>query len=878
MGRECEVRIRLIHGFWTSRFGLFLLGATALTFLTGASVFTYYYVRFSRMIDARLSGQSVQTTSRVYTAPRQIVTGQPLAASELASYLQRVGYTEAVVPGAPGQYRLSNTALEIRPSEASYFGSAAALRVEFAGRQISHIRSLKNGAALARAELEPELLTNLFDTSREKRRSVRFDDIPQVLRDALLAAEDKRFFEHPGLDPIRIIGALVADVRRGGVTQGASTLTMQTARSFFFTTERTWQRKLSEAVVALQLEQRFSKEQIFELYANEIYLGNRGSFAIHGFAEASLAYFGKDIRELNLGEAAFLAGIIRAPNRYSAAERNLQRAVDARDRVLKQMVENRYVPLEQAEAARKQPLRLVSGGVDTSSAPYFVDLVKDHLLERFSEAELISQSLRIYTTLDPALQRAASEAITAGMADVDKQLEKRYERWRQRQKKTGEAAPTAQVALVALDPKTGEIRALVGGRSYGSSQLNRALARRQPGSVFKPFVFAAAFQTGVDGLDPTLTPVTTVVDEPTVFLFEDKEYTPNNYGEKFLGIVTLRDALTHSLNNATVKVAEIVGYESVKRLARQLDLDPGIQATPSVALGSYDMTPLDVAGGYTAFANHGIKAQPIFLDRVVTADGRLVERTTPQTHPAMDPRVAFLVTSLMQDVVNRGTGATVRGRGFTAPAAGKTGTSHDGWFAGFTSDLLCVIWVGFDDNRELGLAGGNSAALLWAEFMKRAITQPGYTAPQDFEPPEGVTAALIDPETLQLATPACPVTREEYFVIGTEPTDTCVRHGGRALSQVPPVSWLSRLFGERKSGPAQPVAATASPPMKSGPSPAPMEAGAGKASPRVAGAEKGKAANGGGATATNPDGDKKKGVLGKLFGIFGSEKKAKKQP
>ena len=867
------MRVRLLRGFWTSRFGLFLLATTAVLFLAGAGVFTYYYIQFSRMVDARLSGQSVETSSRVFTAPRRISIGQALTPEELAAHLQRAGYSESD-PAAegPGLYSVNGPVVDIRPGVNSYFGAESGLRVEFAGRRVAHLRLLKSGASQSSAELEPELLTNLFDTSREKRRSVRFDDIPQVLRDALLAAEDKRFFEHPGLDPIRVVGALWADFRRGAVTQGASTLTMQTARSFFFTTERTWKRKLAETLVALQLEQRFTKQQIFELYANEIYLGNRGSFAIHGFGEASLAYFGKDIRELSLGEAAFLAGIIRAPNRYSAAERNPQRAADARDRVLTLMVENRAASPDAAEAARRQGLRLVSGGVDTSSAPYFVDMVKDHLLEKFSEAELISQSLRIYTTLDPALQRAAGEAVAIGMAEVDKQLAKRYERWRQRQKKTGEAAPTAQVALVALDPKTGEIRALAGGRSYGQSQLNRALARRQPGSVFKPFVFAAAFQTAVDGLEPVLTPATTVVDEPTTFLFDDKEYTPNNYGEKFLGTVTLRDALIHSLNNATVKVAETIGYESVKRMARQLGLDPGIQATPAVALGAYEMTPMDVAGGYTAFANRGTKAVPVFLDRVVTSEGLLVERITPRTHAALDSRVAYLVTSMMQDVVNRGTGATVRSRGFAAPAAGKTGTSHDGWFAGFTSDLLCVVWVGFDDNRELGIAGGNSAAPIWAEFMMRAITLPGYTNPEPFAPPEGVTTVSIDPETLELATPQCPVTRDEVYLMGTDPTDFCPRHGGRLLSQTPPVSWLSRLFGERKAPP--PAAGVASDRLPAKPQAAAAAASSAGATPGPGNG----AGNGSAAPAASPKDEKKKGVLGKLFGIFGGEKKPKKQP
>ena len=851
------MRIRIGRGFWSSRLGLTSLGVALLLLVTGAGFFTYFFVSYARMIERRLAGGPYQNTSRIYAAPARIFTGQALAANELASYLQRAGYTEKPVEGAAGLFALHGSVVELHPSEQSYFGKTNALRVEFAGREIKQIRSLDNGALLATADVEPELLTNLFDSSREKRRPVRFDDIPKVLVAAVLSAEDKRFFEHPGFDPLRVLGAAWADLRHEKLAQGASTITMQVARSFFFSSERTWRRKLAETLVALQLERRFSKQQIFELYANEVYLGNRGSFAIHGFGEAAQAYFGKDIHQLSLGESAFLAGIIRAPNRYSAAERKTERAVEARDRVLKQMVENHAVSQEAALAAEKSSLRVTGGALETSAAPYFVDMVKDHLLDRYSEAALLAQNFRIYTTLDPALQRAATAAVEIGMKNVDAQLARRYERWRREQakKKTAEPPPVAQVALVALDPRTGEIKALIGGRDYGQSQLNRALARRQPGSVFKPFVYAAAFTDAVDGVGPIVTPATTVVDEPTTFIFEGQEYTPNNYGEQFHGTVTLREALTRSLNVATVKVAELVGYGRVVQVGRQIGLDPRIRATPAVALGAYEMTPIEVAGGYTVFANGGARAEPIFLRSVVAADGTAIERSAPRTRPALDPRVAYLVTSVLQDVVNRGTGAGVRARGFTAPAAGKTGTSHDGWFAGFTSNLLCVIWVGFDDNRELHLSGSASAAPIWAEFMKRAVALQAYKDTRGFAPPEGVVSVMIDPETLQLATPSCPVTREEFFVRGTEPTEFCVRHGGRMMTQTPAAGWLSRLFGGGKTASGDKPEAASAP----GPEGAAQPPSAEGAQPPA-------------------DGEKKKGLLKRIFGIFGGGKKDEEKP
>ena len=833
------MRIRIERGFWTSRVGLAVLGSALLLFVVATSVFAYYYIQFGKLINQQLTGQVYHNTSRVFSAPGHIYTGETLRAGDLATYLLRTGYQEGEVEGAPGEFKVKGSTVEIRPSRDSYFQGTNALRVSFSGNTISRISQLSDGAPRVAADIEPELITNLFDSSREKRRVVRFDDLPKDMVNSVLAAEDKRFFEHGGLDIVRVFGAALADLRRGQKAQGASTIDMQVARSFFFTTKREWRRKVKEILMAVEINQRFSKQQIFELYANEVYLGNRGSFAIRGFGEAAEAYFGKDVRELNLGEEAFLAGIIRAPNRYSSAERHLDRAEESRDRVLAQMVEDSYVTQEQADAAKKVKFKFVNGGVNTGSAPYFVDMVKDHLLEQFSETDLETQSYRIYTTLDPQLQHAAADAIQIGVQGVDKLLAKRYAIW----KKKGQAVPQVQVALVAMDPHTGEIRALVGGRNYGESQLNHALARRQPGSVFKPFVYAAAFNDTVLGVQPVVTPVTTVDDVPTTFDFDGKEYTPDNYGEEFYGTVTVRDALIHSLNVATVKVAEMIGYQRVVDLARQMGLGNNIQPTPAVALGAYEMTPIDVAAGYTAFATNGVRAEPLFLRSVLAADGTVEETGLPRTHPVLDPRVAYLTTSLMEDVINKGTGVTVRSMGFTPVAAGKTGTSRDGWFAGFTSNLLCVVWVGFDDNRDLGLSGSESAAPIWAEFMKRAVELPQYKMTEDFDPPPGVLQETIDPQSGQLATASCPQTVQEYFVSGSEPTQLCELHGGPHLASTP-ANWLSHLFGKDNNPPPPPNTA-ANPPNGANPQTPPADDQA----------------------------EKKKGLLGKIFGIFGSSKK-----
>jgi penicillin-binding protein 1B len=843
------LRFRLKKGFWTSKLGLGILIFAAACFLLAASVFTYYYVKFSHIIDARLSGRVLQNTTQIFSAPERISNGQAWDENDLVSYLQRVGYRPTTDENSLGQYTVNGSTVDIRPQKLSYFAGTNALAVQFNGQVIRSIRPLGGGTELGSAEIEPELITNLFDSAREKRRPVRYDDLPPMLVHAILSAEDKRFFEHPGFDFIRIFGAAWADVRHSQHLQGASTITMQVARTFFLSTDRTWRRKLSEAMLSFELEQRFSKQEIFEMYANEVYLGNRGSFGIRGFAEASVVYFGKDLRQLTLQECAFLAGLIRSPNYYSVSDRHAERAPQARDRVLTQMLENKFVTEEDVQDAKRAPLTLAHTAVVGSEAPYLVDMVKDHLLENYTETELLSQNYRVYTTLDPQLQRAAAVAIENGMKSVDDLLAKKYAKRAKGKKPSTEAIPQAQAALIAIDAHTGEIKALVGGRDYGQSQLNHVLARRQPGSVFKPFVYAAAFNNAVDGAQPIVTPATTVDDEPTVFEFDGQEYTPNNYGEKFMGRVTVRQALTNSLNIATVKVAELVGYGRVVQIARQMGVPPNVRPTPAVALGAYEMTPLEVAGAYTGFATVGTRAEPFFIRNVTSAGGNTLEKYTPTNKLVLDPRVAYLVDSVLKDVLNKGTGAQVRAKGFTLPAAGKTGTSRDGWFAGFTSNLVCVVWIGFDDNHDLGLAGGATAAPIWADFMIKATKLPGYRDTKEFEKPDGVDSLIIDSETLQVATPNCPVTREEVYVAGSGPTQLCEVHGGHGQA-TSAGGFLSHIFG----GGAPKPPAQGSVDANGNPIPADPQA-----------------ADQGNQTAKSTE--KKKNAFQRIFGIFGDKKK-----
>lgn len=746
--------------------------------LTCFGIFSYYYIKYQKIVDKRMSGQIFANTAKIYAQPRSLRVGQKADSHEVASYLLHAGYTEQGERGASkfGTYRIISGGIEIKPGEESYYNSEGAV-IRIREGKIDKIASLGNSSdSLSAYELEPQLVTGLFDSqARSKRRLVRYEDIPQVMVSAVTSIEDRRFFFHSGVNYWRLLKAGWIDLREGGNRQGGSTITMQVARGFFLSREKKLKRKLTEILISIELEQRFDKKKIFELYANQVDMGQRGSFTITGFGEAAQAYFGKDLKEVTIPEAALLAGLIQRPsmlNPYKHAERALER----RNLVLEAMVETGAITRAQADIAKATPLKLAPQNVEASDAPYFVDLIREQLLAKYNEDELNGDGYRIYTTLDPNLQKAAAAAVDIGIREVDAQVKK----LRTRKVKVGKGkyetkllpGPRPQVALVAIDPHNGDVLALVGGRDYGFSQLNHVVAKRPPGSIFKPFVYATAVNNAVTGDQPVFTPATMVDDSPTVFANGDDVYTPKNYKEEFWGRVSAQFALNKSLNNATIKVAEMVGYDKVAALAKSAGI-ASVKATPSIALGSYDATPLEMAGAYTVFTNGGQRIAPIMLHSVRDANGDIVENFEPQKTQILDARVAYVITAMMQGVMNNGTASVVRGRGFTAPAAGKTGTSHDGWFAGFTSNLLCIVWVGYDDYSDIHLSGASIAAPIWAEFMKRAVVLPSYSDVKPFSPPSGVVQLTIDKATGQIATPACPDDYVMSFIDGTQPTQTC---------------------------------------------------------------------------------------------------------
>jgi penicillin-binding protein 1B len=803
----------------------FLILAVSFTVL-----FSYFYIKYDRIIERRFRSPVFANSAKIYALPKTVRNGEQIEAREIATELRRAGYSDKEDQSNLGSFHLSKDGIEITPGPESYHSPEPA-RISIHDGQVDQISS--NGNDLSAYELEPQLVTALFDAEqRSKRELVRYNEIPPVMVQAVLAIEDRRFFEHSGVNFVRMFGAMWTDLTRQR-REGGSTLTMQLSRGFFLTPEKTVKRKLIEMLIAEELEQKFTKQQIFEFYANWVNLGQRGSFAISGFAEASHSYFGKDLKDITLPEAALIAGIIQGPSRLSPY-RHPERALERRNLVLESMVETHAITREQADKAKAAPLKLAAPNVEASDAPYFVDMVRDQLISKFNENELNDQSYRIYTTLDPDLQKAAAQSVEMGIKLVDDQVKKlRTKRVKVGKKfeTTVAPGPQAQVAMVVLDPHTGAVLALVGGRDYGWSQLNHAVAKRPTGSIFKPFVYAAAMNTALDGSQNVLTPASTVTDAPSSFAYGDQIYEPRNYKEEYHGDVSLRYALAMSLNNATVKVAEQVGYDKVADLAKSAGI-LSVKATPAIALGSYDASPLDMSGAYTAFANNGTRLSPILLRSVRNGKGDVIANYTTDQRSVLDPRIAYVMTNMMEGVINNGLGYTaVRLRGFTQPAAGKTGSSKDGWFAGYTSNLLCIVWVGYDDYSDLRLSGAMTAAPIWAEFMKKAAALPQYANMREFQQPMGVVDVQLDKVTNRLATPSCTDDYVSAFVAGTEPRETCDAQDGMK-------GFFSRMFG----GGVQPQ--------------------------RPAEAANGQDPN-------NPqDPKKKKGFFGKIAGIFKDDKTA----
>ena len=703
-----------------------LLGMLAIVAVLAADSVVRSYKYHSRVVDARLAFGYSHSHAGLYAAPRRISPGTKISKQNLIASLRRSGYVSVQGSNAwSGSYREEGSAIEITPAPAKMNTHANVLvKFDDAGT-VSELMS--DGLPVESFTLEPEVLSTDGSFKAGEKQTLLYDDIPAVLIQAILSIEDQRFFAHTGLDPWGIGRAMFQNVSDERMAQGGSTITQQLVKSTYLSSARTLQRKYSEAMLAFALENRLSKQEILALYCNEVYLGQRGAVAARGVQEAAQLYFAKELKQLTLSEAATLAGMIQSPARYSPLH-NPEAAQERRNTVLDAMVRDGWIKADEAHLASKEPILLASHSQRQSVAPYFIDYVNR---TAGAEFEASPGRQRIYTTIDLELQQLAEAA-------VKRQLDR-----------LGAKGKNIQAALVALDPRTGHVLAMVGGRDYGKSQLNRETdARRQPGSTFKPFVYAAALEDG-------MSPVRMFADTPREFVYDrNKVYRPDNYGSGYsMHDVTMRTALVNSLNVVTVDVALQTGLARVANLSESFGL-PRPERYPSLALGTKEVTPLELATAYAALANGGRRIQP----KVITSiDDPPAQHPTYEDLPrVVSPTTSYMITNMLSAAFDHGTARSARNLNRVTAVAGKTGTSRDGWFAGYTPNLVCVVWIGYDDNTQLGLTGAEAALPAWSEFIKEAVAARPELGSRNFECPEGIKFVEIDPDHGAIATVSCP--------------------------------------------------------------------------------------------------------------------------
>jgi len=751
-------------------FNAWTLSIASLIALVAFLTLTYFWFEFSDRIDRRLlSGDVFTASAGIYSAPKTLKVGEQITMLELIEYLKSAGYIERnnQADASRSRYAVDGDVLGIEPGMTGMIDGKKefhSLSVKFAKdtKSVSAIGDRDTNTESREAKLEPKILSSVAAEGDGRRKTVTFNDLPPHLIKAITVTEDRAFFEHYGVNFRGIARALWrrydGDEDSPIANQGGSSITQQLVKNLFLTREQTWQRKITEAYMSVILETRLTKQEIFTLYANQIYLGQQSGVSIYGVGEASNAYFGKDVSQLTLPEAAFIAGIIRSPNRYNPFK-NSDRVKERRNQVLESMLEAGEIAPDQLATSRNIAIELkqVSTAKDLQGMPYFSQYAIEELPKLVGNPDAM-QHLRVYTSIDPDLQKLAYEMVAKRLEKLDKFFPK---------KEKG----SLNAALVAIRPRTGEIVAMVGGRDYLTNQFNRATdAKRQPGSVFKPFVYATAINSAYDSSTRQFTAASILKDEKKVFTYGNESYSPNNFGDTFSNKdVTLRDALVKSKNVVTVDLAMQLNVGKVMNLATKAGFPKVEKAYPSMALGTAEATPLEVATAYTTFANLGDRVLPTPIVRVTSGDGNTTVLPQPDRKQVIRPDVAYVMDDIMKDVINRGTAAQVGGWGFRNVAgktafAGKTGTSRDGWFAGFTPELVCVVYVGFDNGDDLGMKGGDSAMPVWADFMQKALElHPEWNG--DWAMPAGIRKAEIDIRNGSLI-------RELDALAGVTPTPT----------------------------------------------------------------------------------------------------------
>ncbi len=628
---------------------------------------------------------------------------------------------------------------------------------------ITNLNEFKPSQATRIYDINGDLISQLW---LEQRTLVPLDKIPLSLQQSVISIEDSRFYEHFGIDVIGIARAFIANVAHGGVKEGASTITMQLARNLFLTPERTFGRKVREALLSMQIEKNYSKQQILEMYLNQIYFGE----GAYGCESAARTYFGKHVEDLTVPECAMLAALPKAPNNYDPYKDPYD-ALKRRNLVLNSMADNNYISLQEATEFKNTPIELKK--IEVQNAPYFVEFVRQQLEARYGSNAVYKGGLSVYTTLDMKLQEAAQLALEKGLENAEAQALKNRQ-------SNIPINQSIQGALLAMDPHTGAIRSMIGGRDFRQSVFNRAIqAKRQPGSAFKPIIYAAAIENGYTMADVFLdSPV--VYPDPTT----GNPWRPTNFSTKFRGPTTLHTALMYSINVVTIKLLDKLGIQPVVSMARRLGITTPIKPNLSLGLGTSEVTLQEMVQAFSVFDNQGIRVEPFAILSVKDASGRVLESNSPVAQAVLDPNTAYIMTHTLQDVIDHGTGRIIRLMGFTYPAAGKTGTTNDNvdaWFLGYTPDLACGVWVGYDDRISLGKkqTGGETAAPIWADFMKAATEdkpEKDFPLPNDSDT-EFVTKKICMDSGL-LAGPYCLRTRDEIFKKETAPTKFCNIHTG----------------------------------------------------------------------------------------------------
>jgi penicillin-binding protein 1B len=753
---------------WVMRHaGEVLLGAAAFLLLAIAAV---GFV--GSAVASRFDSHRWNLPSRIYSDLTVLQAGAPGSADRFTAKLERLFYhAVSETPDAPGHYRRTGDTVDVYTRDFLYPGRefhGFLARVEFSGNVVRAVHD-GHGAAIPALVVEPERLGAVFGEEFEDRTLVRLNDAPRSLLDAILVTEDRDFYRHSGVSIKRTFGAAIATLR-GGTVQGGSTLTQQLVKNLYLTPERTLRRKATEGVIAILLDARYSKDDILEAYLNEIYLGQRASIAIKGVGEASRFYFGKQVSDLDLAESATIAGMIKAPNTYSPF-RSPNRTRERRNLVLNLMLEQKSIDRAQMEKAVASPLVPRTRRAEKIIAPHFVDFVKGELAASYGE-KMRTEGLQIYTTLDVDLQQAGQRAVTEGLAA----LEKRYRRLAAAARRV-----PLQGALIQLEPQTGAVKVLVGGRDYRLSQFNRVTqAHRQPGSLFKPFVALAAFARR--DLVPAITPATILNDSPITVEWgrrrASEQWTPRNYDGDYRGPLSLRRAIELSINIPTVRAALAADLTTVLAASRAAGISSHMQAYPSVALGAFEISPMEIAAAYAVLANGGVRIEPNAIVGVLTSDGRILDRKETALKQVLPADAVFLVDSILRGAVDRGTAGGARAGGLRGVLAGKTGTTNDGrdaWFVGFSPRFLATIWVGYDDNRGLNLSGSQAAVPIFADFSR---SLPPDLFAEGFPVPSDIVTAEIDPDTGYLFTSGCARRMTEVFISGTAPTELCPVHQG----------------------------------------------------------------------------------------------------